>query len=135
MNITDVMGRSRPVDRVYDDGSWNCPFCFSAVRLSEGWCHGPGCFANPSYPVDRAREELKKAEARDREDAQRKANHAFAMKRAEEDRQARAAHVEGIRQEAQERGACVRCALHSVRFGGMLAKFTKHRGACPLERR
>ncbi len=148
MNITDVLGRVRAVEKIYDNGSWNCPFCFSAVGVDRDvcetrhysgrgcgktHCQNPACFANPHYPPDRARAELAARAARAREEASRKANHEWAMARAEDDRQARAAHQAEVREEAEKRGACVSCALHSLRFGAAEAKFTRHRnpGACP----
>ncbi len=146
-NITDVLGRFRPVARVWDGGAWQCPFCFSAVEPVEcrgraaGYgaecsavhCQNPACFANAHYPAATAREKLAEAEARDREDAQRKRNHAAAMARGEESRAARAARTVEIRAEARTRGACERCALHDSEFRA--PKYTKHRGACPRERR
>ncbi len=140
--ITDVLGRTRPVVYSYEDGSWNCPFCFSAVVSGErchwdracvsGHCNNPACFANAHYPAHTARERLAEAEAKEREERERKANHAWAMKRAEEDAQARAAAREALRQKAIEIGACVRCALDRSNYRG---KLVKHRGACPKERR
>ncbi len=145
--ITDVLGRVRTVEKVYPDGSWNCPFCFSAVGVDRDvrdaqrhytgggcgktHCQNPACFANPHYPPDRARAEVAAAEARAREEASRKEVHRWAMARAEEARQARAAHKAEVRAEAEKRGACVSCALHSLRFGAAVAKFTKHRAVCP----
>lgn len=149
--ITDVLGRTRPVEKVYPDGAWNCPFCGAAVSPERDVCRGraggytidcggvahcpnPACFANPHTPVAHAREQLAAAERRAEEERQRKETHDWAMKRGEEERQARAARVALVRTEAETRGACVTCALHSLRFGAAVAKFTKHRGACPREK-
>ena len=148
--ITDVLGRVRPVDKVYPAGEWNCPFCWAAVSPERDACRGraggyaadcsgethcpnPACLANPHYPVARAREELAAAEAKAEEDRQRAEIHRGVMARAEEARQARTAHQAEVRARAEERGACVSCALHSLRFGSAEAKFTRHRspGACP----
>lgn len=146
--ITDVLGRVRPVDKVYPDGSWHCPFCMSAVSperdtcsRARGYavqcvlpliahCHNPACYANPHYPIARAREELAEAERRAEDERQRKANHEWAMKRSAEERDARAARVQEIRRTASQREACTSCALHSARFGGPV-KYTKHRSKCP----
>lgn len=150
--ITDVLGRVRPVEKVYPAGEWNCPFCWAAVSPERDvclaargtymtdcdsgvHCPNPACFANPHYPVDRARAELAEAEERAREEARRKEIHEWAMKRAEEDRQARAANTDSVRAQAEAKGACAPCALFSLRFGAAVAKFTKHRGACPRARR
>jgi uncharacterized membrane protein len=141
--ITDVLGRVRPVKYSYPAGEWNCPFCLAAVCPERTPCYvtactfgahcpNPACFANPHYPVERAREELAKAERREKEERERKATHEWAMKRAEEARQAQAAAAEALRQKAIEIGACVRCALASSNYK---KKLVKHRGPCPRDRR
>lgn len=150
--ITDVLGRERSVDKVYPDGSWSCPFCSSPVSAGDlcrgraaGYaeqcvlpliphCQNPGCFANPHYPVARAREELAAADRRATEELQRIETREWAARHAEEGRQARAALRAAVRVQAQARGACVGCALHSLRFGSATAKFTKHRDMCPREK-
>src|SRR3954468_16790345 len=128
MEITDVLGRTRAVEKVFPAGEWNCPFCMAAVNPAQpcrgyaagcahpAHCSNPACFANPHYPVERAREQLAEAQAREREEARRKSVHEWAMKRAEEDRQARAAATESLRQVAIKIGACVRCALHPSNY-------------------
>ena len=150
VQITDVLGRVRTVEKIYEDGAWNCPFCTAAVSPARDACHpglgyavycggavhcpNPACFANPHYPVDRARKELAAAaERRAQEERQRKEVNEWSRKRAEEDRQARVALSEMIKEEAKTRGACVGCALWSLRFGASVAKFTRHRkpGTCP----
>jgi len=156
--ITDVIGRVRPVEYTYPDGSYGCPFCFAPVA-AEGTehpdmcagprcagyrggacgkvhCHAPGCVANPHYPPDRARADVAETERREKEERQRKANHEWAMRRAEEERLAREEQRKEIRQEAEARGACVRCALKEAPYR---TKFVKHRDpspkGCPLTRR
>ncbi len=143
----DVLGRCRHILHEWDNGAWECPFCFSGVEpvacrgraagygveCSAVHCQNPACFANPHYPAATARAKLDEAEAREREEAQRKRNHADAVKRGEESRAARAARAVEIRNEARTRGACERCALHDSEFRA--PKYVKHRGPCPRERR
>lgn len=143
MEITDVLGRTRTVDKVFPAGEWNCPFCLAAVDPAEpcrgysagcshpAHCPNPACYANTHYPVARAREEVAESERKKAEEARRKEAHDWAMRRAQEERQARERRSEEIRTEAIQRGACVTCALRSVRFQ-TVAKFTKHRAACPV---
>ncbi len=151
VEITDVIGRTRPVVHSWPDGSWECPFSHSGVNVrrdlcagpgASGYrggacgkvhCHAPGCVANPHYPPDRARADVVEAERREKEEAQRKRDREWAARRAEEDRQTREEQRKEIRQEAEARGACVRCALKDAPFR---TKFVKHRkpGACPLSR-
>lgn len=145
--VVDVLGRVRPVVRTYVGGEWECPFCrygvdpsrpcpgrlggYAADCSGAAHCQNPACFANVHYPIDRAREDLAAAERREREEARRKRDREAAAQRAEDDRHAREARVEAIRNEARERGACVRCAMHDT----YRVKFVKHRGPCPRERR
>ena len=145
MEITDVLGRVRTVENVYPDGAWNCPFCWAAVspeRPCAGYaggcayaahCPNPACYANPHFPVEVARAETADNERKKREEAERKANHDWAMKRAAEDRETRASAAREAVEEANRRGACANCALHSMRFG-QAPRFVKHRGNCTLRK-
>lgn len=141
--ITDVLGRTLPVEKLYADGSWNCPFCYAAVSPTRDICRGrasgyavdcteelhcanPACCANPHYPVDRARVELassaaKKAEKRRLEDIRQ-----WNAKRTEEDRVSANALLKEICAEAEKRGACVNCACRTLGK----PKFIRHRGKC-----
>ncbi len=147
MEITDVLGRTRTVDKVFDDGSWNCPFCNYAVNPSQtcrgraagyrndcgtvAHCQNPACSANPHNPAEWVREQEAEAERQKREERARETRMAEAVKRAQEDREARAAATESLRQVAIKTGACVRCALHPSNYK---KKLVKHRGPCPRER-
>lgn len=148
-SVTDVLGRTRTVAHTWPDGSWECPFCGYGFDPKRGLCKGtaagyrtacgdgnhcqnPACFANPHYPVERAREELAAAERRKTEDETRKRNREAAMRRATQDKQARDQRASEIRVEAERQGACVRCALKDAPYR---VKYIKHRVRCPLEPR
>jgi hypothetical protein len=131
--VKDVLGRSRPKGKVWPDGSYNCPFCFAAVPGGET-CPNPACFANPRYPVARAREELALAEAREREKEARAKHQEWQNRYYEEQRQERAKREQEILSEARERGACIRCLDVKSALYGRKPKFVKHRGTCPKER-
>lgn len=149
MQITDVLGRTRAVAHSWPDGSWECPFCAYAYDPKRGKCRGraagyhtdcgegehcqnPACFANPHYPVERAREALTTDERRKKEEAARIRDAESARRRAEQDREVRVAKIAAIRAEAEQGGACVRCALKDAPYR---TKFVKHRRKCPLERK
>jgi len=134
--VTDNTGETRAIEKIYEDGSYNCPFCNYAVfppPRGTGRCENPACSMNIS--AARAHEMKAAHEARQREEADRKRNHEYAMKRIAEERSAREQHTHDVIAEARSRGACVDCALKSIRYYGSKPKFTKHRGACPLKRR
>lgn len=144
MEITDVLGRVRPVDKVFPAGEWNCPFCLAAVCPERTPCYAtactlgahcpnPACFANPHYPVERARAEMTEAARRKREDDDRRANHEWAMKRAEEESWVRERQRVEVVEEARRRGACATCALRSIRFSAA-PKYTKHRVKCSVSK-
>ena len=148
--ITDVLGRVRDVQRTWPDGSWECPFCGYGYSVERGPCKGqtqgyredcsngehcqnPACFANPHYPVERAREVLANEERKRAEEAQRLENLRIRREYAEEQARARAEKIRGVQKEAQARGACIRCALKDAPY--CEPKFIKHRTRCPLESR
>jgi len=127
--VTDCLGRTRTPDKVYADGSYNCPFCSYAVAPGAS-CGNPACFSRPGFPPETARRWLAEADARQAAEEARRQAHAADMARArlaaERRRQAHAAAVA----EAQARGCCPHCAVD--RYGRV--KFIKHRKTCPLER-
>ncbi len=135
ITITDCLGRERSPDHTYEDGSWNCPFCMAAVQAgsvehAERRCPNPACFARGDFPVDRARALIEA-------DDMRKVEEAARVRRVNEGIAAQAARMQADRErrhevtlEAEDVGACVRCALESIRYGRAL-KLTKHRKQCP----
>lgn len=136
--VTDVLGETRQIEKVYENGSYNCPFCGYAADLKKG-CHNPACSANEyalSHP-EQARPAHQKAkashEARLAEEAERQQINEFRTNYAEEQRQERAKKEQEVIQEAHRRGACVRCALEPLPYRP--PKYIKHRGVCPKERR
>lgn len=147
-SVFDVLGRERLVEHTWPDGSWECPFCGYGYDPKRGACRGtamgyrtdcgngehcqnPACFANPHYPVERAREELAAAEQRRAADEARKRDHEAKMQQLAEDRKAREQQMSDIRAEAGRRGACVRCALKDAPYR---VKFIVHKKACPATR-
>lgn len=147
--VTDVLGRTLPVKHTWPDGSWECPHCGYGYSPDRGPCKGraqgyrtdcgdglhcqdPACFANPHFPAEEARKRLAEAERRRAEEQARQRNAEQALKRAEQERDARAQKLAEVRVEAEQRGACVRCALKDAPWR---VKYVKHRAKCPLEGR
>jgi uncharacterized protein YeaO (DUF488 family) len=95
-------------------------------------CQNPACFANPHYPVERAREAMAAEERRQAEAASRAEIAEFRKRYAEEQAAERRAKIEAIRKEALSRGACVQCALKDAPY--CTPKYIKHRTRCPLSR-
>lgn len=127
IEITDILGATRPVLHTWPDGSHECPFCGYAAR---GQCENPACSAckwatpaNRHHFEEKAREQATRAA----EEAQRKRNHEIAMRRIEEDRQARLAAVRELSEQVRIAGGCWEC---SYRRGKVL----RHRGECPRKR-
>lgn len=131
--VKNVLGEERQVDKVWPDGSYNCPFCGSAAP-PQG-CQNPACSAGEyalSHPEQtRAIYEQRKreADARKEEERWRKERDEFSKNYAEEQRQERARQQGAIEAECAKKGACVRCALEG--FPYRKPKFVKHRGQCP----
>jgi hypothetical protein len=133
--VTDVLGRTRAIDKMWPDGSYNCPFCWAAVK-GGGPCQNPACVANPRYPAERAREDVARAEARKREEEEREKSREWSKKYQEERRREEEERAQAILAEAKKRGACLRCLdLRHAAVTGRKPKFVKHRKACPKEGR
>ena len=133
--LRTILGDERIVRQMWPDGSFTCPFCGSAVRATERPCPNPWCDASPYYSAERLQAERDKRAARENEEYQRKRNHAWAMERITREREERDQLYTDVRATAEQRGACVRCALHSLRYGAQEAKYTKHRNGCPQGRK
>lgn len=133
--IRDVLGRERPIARIYPDGSFDCPFCFAAALAPAERCVNPWCPAsqaaieNPSC-APRFREQVEAAERQEAEAAQRRADSAQALERIEEERARCAEARAAVVAEAEERGACIRCATADA----YRPRFVRHRKACPRAR-
>lgn len=130
LTVRTCLGDERLVHTTWPDGSFSCPFCFSAVRAGEPVCPNPWCDASPYYAPERLQAERDKRAAREREETARRENHAAAMRRIVEDRASREAWETEQVIEARRRGACVRCLFGASRG----VRFIKHRGACPRDR-
>ena len=145
--ITDVLGNTRPIEHIYENGDWNCPFCMAAVLTPNDeryrqcgvrgcdkiHCQNPACHANIHFSVERAREQEVAAAARRTEEEERARNREWQKNYAEEQRKERETQRNAIINEADRRGACPRHAL--LGFPYQKPKYVKHRGACPLGRR
>jgi len=131
MIIRDCLGREREPDKIWPDGSYNCPFCWAAVRSTDSGCPNPACTARPGYPIERAREELARQEQRAKETREREELDEWRRKYAEERHQERLAVLANIQSEAIRRGACIDCALKNAPYR---TKYVKHRTTCPLKR-
>lgn len=136
--IVDCLGRERRPDKIYEDGSWNCPFCVAGVQTesvphTRRKCPNPACFAREGFPPEEAQRILAASRRRAAEDADRaqmRKAREEAARAAQKEREARTAEIVA---EAQKRGACATCALESARFG-RTPKFPKHRKMCPRSR-
>jgi len=129
LTVRTCLGDERVVTRTWQDGSAECPFC--TYPITQGQSHNPWCDAHPGYTPERLTAQRAEREARAREERDRRANHAAAMRRIQEERASREAWMAEQTAEARRRGTCVRClfgASHAVRF-------VKHRGVCPREKR
>lgn len=136
MTICNVLGETREAHDVYPDGSWNCPFCSSANYPGDAPCRNPGCEASKYANAERILAERDRQVALVREAAERQARAEWAAQYQVEQTQARVEFQQSVITMAQERKACVRCALESTHHGFRReAKYTRHRGQCPRERK
>ena len=128
--ITTVLGDSRPASRYYEDGSFDCPYCWAAVISPATTCPNPGCESSPYWTPEKLAASRAKDEAKRIEEAQRKRNHEWAMERIQEDKRTRAAWREEQIEIAKVKGTCLRCLIDNYDR----VKFIKHRGICPKSR-
>lgn len=125
VKVVDCLGRSRSPERVYPDGSWNCPFCSAAVQAGTPAhaalkCPNPGCFARgPEHPFPRetALKAIADIERCEREAKERAELDAWRRSEGERRRADQEKRDGEILSEAKRRGACVRCALQSASYG------------------
>lgn len=121
MDVPNVLGDTRPVERVYGDGTIECPWCFYPITGEA--CANPWCVANPLMPADAARRLLAEAAAQKAEKERRERDAAAALRHLEENRQAAAAWRQAQIEKAKEGGYCLECLFQS---NGRV-KFIKHR--------
>jgi hypothetical protein len=133
MVVRDVLGNERTPDKVWDDGSYTCPFCFAAARVCDNGCPNPGCHANPAYPIDRALADVARLEAAAKEAKEREATRVWRERYHREREQETADRRKEIEAECATRGACVRCALQPG-WEYKPAHYIKHRKTCPHTR-
>jgi hypothetical protein len=127
--IVDCLGRERTPEKVWPDGSYNCPFCFGAVMGTWTACHNPACWARGEvfspYPVEAAREALAAAEAKLAAEKEREELKAWRSQYAAEQAAEEAARwAAAVRDEAAG-GPCAQC----FRASGYRKK-VRHRTTC-----
>lgn len=135
--VTNCLGETKAPNRVYGDGSIDCPFCFNPIRFSseefaQGKCESPWCFAHPNYPQEQALQVKAEIGRAEQEKIARQRNVEFAIERQKREAERRNEEIRLIKQEASIRQACVACALDSIKYGSLKVKYTKHRKKCPL---
>jgi hypothetical protein len=134
VTIRNCLGEERAPDKVWADGSHNCPFCTAAVSGEWTACHNPACTArgeiHSSYPVERARAELAAAEG--------------ARAREQERQEIRTWQAQYAREQATEREQRWTAAVAAESIGGPCAaclqasnyrKSVRHRKQCPLTKK
>jgi hypothetical protein len=134
-SITNVLGESRQIEKVWPGGAYTCPFCASTAEPTG--CKNPACSAgewalsSPHAARAHFEERQRQAEERKKEEVDREERSRIQKNYFEESRREATQERENVIQEANRRGACVRCALEK----SYAPKFVKHRGTCPKERR
>lgn len=133
--VTNVLGETREVEKVYADGSYNCPFCFGAVTPAmvarSGGCENPARIANKSVSVEWARRQVEAATARRDEEARRQRDLEWGRRYREEQADNERARRRELEAQALARGACTRCLFKDYGWQVGRPKFVKHRGLCP----
>lgn len=136
--VSNCLGQSKPIEHTYDDGSYNCPHCYGAVKGDWLGCRNPACFARVDdlgrldYPIAEAqkREAAAKAAAEEKASQRRLAD--WRQEYADTRRRERAERISEVIAEARRRGACERCVNVSD-YGPV--KYVVHRKACPKAKR
>lgn len=121
-----VTGDFRVAEKVYEDGSVNCPWCFAAIRAHElPHCPNPACFAAKHHTPERLgvimAEVARREDERARETRQRLELNAWRETYERERATAERARVDAV----VAAGYCERCFRKS---GGR--KTIRHRLAC-----
>ena len=140
LSVTDAIGRQREAPRVWPDGSYTCPFCDYPVPAGAKHCPNPACSANEYASPERVRENVARAQKREREEAATKASKdslkTFSRRYAEDSLREKLTRQAELTAEAVRRGACTACLAKSYAFqsGHGTPKFVRHRGPCPHAR-
>lgn len=128
--VTNVLGETRAIQSLYawdEDGqhhqAYSCPFCGSAC--TEIQCVNPACSASKWMTVDVALRLKQQAEARAKEEAERKRNHEWNMEFIRQQNAERAAKQAEFDDKVRLAGGCWRC---SDFYRG---KVRRHRKQCP----
>jgi hypothetical protein len=139
-------GEARPIEQVWPDGSYTCPWCFYGVQADAAGCGNPACFAlvgSTYWTAERIEARRAELKARADEEARRQRDHEAALERIAAERQDRIDKWAVVAAEAEKRAACLSCLRASAweTFGSPWydkpegrAKFVRHRGQCPRGR-
>ncbi len=121
-------GETRPVEKTWPDGSYECPFCGSPGNRpgQPAGCPNPGCMVNMNAAqLAAARERHAAGDARKRHNA---SIARFEARQAEERHKADAALWDELAAQAAQRGACLQCLAESDWRGDRRrARFIRHR--------
>lgn len=130
MIVRDCLGREREPSYVWEDGSYNCPFCASAAK-PEG-CRNPCCFARvePAFPVERAKELMAAEEERKAETARRERDQEWREQYRAEQETEHARMRQALREKCALESYCYHCAFKD--FPYRAPKLVRHRKTCPL---
>lgn len=139
MKVRTVLGEEREVERIYPDGSLDCPFCRQPVLVGTFdpiaeylICPNGFCDAHPGYPPEQLRQARAERAAKAAAEARRKRDVEWARKRTSAFRELREAWEKEQFAEARRRGTCIKC-LWTGRGGD--PRFVRHRGPCPKSRK
>lgn len=136
-SVTDVLGETRQIEKVWPSGEYECPFCHYPAKSVATGCQNPACSASEHAisHADQTRPVFEKhrqaAEERKAEESRRQRDREWYERNREDQRLEREKKTNDIVEQARAKGACVRCALKSAPYR---VKFIKHRGKCPLGR-
>jgi hypothetical protein len=104
--VTLADGESRPVDRTWPDGSWECPWCWSPVRAEEPACDTMlGAAGLAARRADQQR--------REEEEQRERGWQEYRVRAAAERAAARDAAWAEVSASAQAAGQCLRCLRRS----------------------
>ena len=130
--VTTVLGETREAKHVYDDGSFDCPFCKAPVVTPKTQCENPWCDASPFWSVEGLRARLLRRQMEDeRKEHDRKTAEAVAQSVRERINEHAAWENQQIAK-AKAGGYCLNCLFLS---GWERVKFIRHRTRCPKVKR
>lgn len=126
--ITLANGDTKAVEKVYPDGSYNCPWCSYGVRPDDPRCMNPACLTQYA-DAWRVQAVIDEANARQAEKDRRAREHERSMQRLAEEREARELRFIEALTEVREAGQCAYCFTTTYGHYGDRAKRIRHRDA------